>query len=50
MMRTATMADMTATATRVEVFEIVKQKSISAMKKVTILNAGGRGFINMSRG
>lgn len=34
------MTDMTATETRVEVFEIVKQKSSSAMKKVTILIAG----------
>ena len=37
------MADMTATKARVEVFEILKHKSNSAMKKVAILFSGKAG-------
>ena len=40
MMRTAVMTDMAVTKARVAVFEIVKQKSSSAMKKITILSNG----------
>jgi hypothetical protein len=38
-MRVAIKAEMIATKIRVEAFEILKQKSNSAMKKVTILSA-----------
>jgi hypothetical protein len=37
-MRVAKMTDEIATKVRVEVFEILKQKSNSAMKKITILS------------
>jgi hypothetical protein len=43
-MRVAKMTDEIATKVRVEVFEILKQKSNSAMKKITILSKK-RGFI-----
>jgi len=37
-MRVATRTDMNATKIRVEMFEILKHKSNSAMKKITILS------------
>ena len=40
-MRVAKMTDEIATKVRVEVFEILKQKSNSAMKKITILSKKG---------
>ena len=42
-MRVAKMTDEIATKVRVEVFEILKQKSNSAMKKITILSSR-KGF------
>jgi hypothetical protein len=42
MMRAATRDDMIETEIRVAGFEILKQKSNSAMKKITILSTGKR--------
>jgi hypothetical protein len=42
MMRAATRADAIETEIRVAGFEILKQKSNSAMKKITILSIGER--------
>jgi len=47
MMRTTTTTDMTETTVRVEVFEILTQKSNNATKNVTILPTGEK-FVNMS--
>jgi hypothetical protein len=47
-MRTAMMADITETTVRVEVFEILTQKSNNATKNIIILPTGEK-FMNMSR-
>lgn len=47
--RLATKSDMSATEIRVEVFEMVKQKSNRAMKRSIIL-ATEKGFINLGQG
>jgi len=44
MMRAATRTDMIETEIRVAGFEILKQKSNSAMKKITILSTGERSY------
>jgi hypothetical protein len=49
MMRAATRIDMIETEIRVAGFEMLKQKSNSAMKKITILSKRER-FMNVSRG
>jgi hypothetical protein len=47
MMRTTTRADMAETTVRVEVFEILKEKSNNATKNSIILSTGEK-FVNMS--